>query len=142
MPKVSMTALLTSVVKRNWPKGTRVELIFHSDLYSGLKPGDQGTVSMVDSLGTVHVNWDNGSTLGLVLGEDHWRMVPPSTTFFVIRFGEEDGVAVEVTDAFVNILKGEDKDAQITIHLDHGEARELAETILEEIGSERNFRSV
>ena len=33
------------------------------------------TLSMilfVDSTGTVHVNWDNGSTLGLVKGVDQW----------------------------------------------------------------------
>jgi hypothetical protein len=30
---------------------------------------------MVDDLGTVHVRWDNGSTLGLVPGEDRWEEI-------------------------------------------------------------------
>ena len=31
---------------------------------------------MVDDVGTVHVRWDNGSTLGLVPGEDRWTEEP------------------------------------------------------------------
>jgi hypothetical protein len=36
-----------------------------------LKPGDQGTVTCVDSIGTVFVDWDNGSSLGAAYGADH-----------------------------------------------------------------------
>lgn len=50
----------------------RVKLIRTSDPYTALKSGDTGTVTSIDSLGTVHVQWDNGSTLGLVKGEDLW----------------------------------------------------------------------
>ena len=56
-------------------KGDRVELIHTSDPYTSLKPGDQGTVQMVDDAGTVHVKWDSGSTLGLIPGEDRFRRV-------------------------------------------------------------------
>lgn len=50
----------------------RVRLIRTSDPYTSLKSGDEGTVMFSDDLGTVHVKWDNGSTLGLVKGEDLW----------------------------------------------------------------------
>lgn len=50
-----------------------VELIAMSDPYSKLKPGDRGTVSMVDDTGTVFVRWDNGSGLGVVYGVDQIR---------------------------------------------------------------------
>lgn len=46
--------------------GKRVELVSCSDPYTKLSPGTLGTVTFVDSLGTVFVTWDNGSTLGLV----------------------------------------------------------------------------
>lgn len=55
--------------------GDRVELLAMNDPYTRLRPGTQGTVTFVDSLGTVHVKWDDGSQLGLVPGEDHWREV-------------------------------------------------------------------
>ncbi len=30
-----------------------------------------GTLNFIDDLGTFHCNWDNGRTLGLVMGEDY-----------------------------------------------------------------------
>lgn len=54
-----------------YPKGTRVELVSMNDPYNKtLKPGDQGTVICVDDIGTLHVAWDCGSSLGVVYGED------------------------------------------------------------------------
>ena len=56
--------------------GNRVKLVRTSDPYTKLEPGELGTVSLIDSLGTVHVNWDSGSNLGLVPGEDDFVVVP------------------------------------------------------------------
>ncbi len=56
-------------------KGKRIELISITDPYTNLRPGDRGTVDFVDDMGTIHVAWDNGSTLGLVPGEDQYRFV-------------------------------------------------------------------
>lgn len=58
-----------------WPRGTRVRLLAASDPYTRLRPGAAGTVRLVDSVGTVHVLWDNGSTLGLIPGEDKWELI-------------------------------------------------------------------
>ena len=56
-------------------RGKRIELISTSDPYTELKPGDLGIVDFVDDMGTIHVTWDNGSTLGMVPGEDQYRFV-------------------------------------------------------------------
>ena len=56
-------------LKEQYPPGTRVELICMDDPYSKLKPGDQGTVSFVDDIGTVHIR-DCGSSLGVAYGID------------------------------------------------------------------------
>jgi Domain of unknown function (DUF4314) len=57
-------------------KGDRVELVHSNDPYTRLKPGERGTVSLVDSLGTVHVRWDSGSNLGLVAEDgDAWLVL-------------------------------------------------------------------
>ena len=61
--------------KRRYPAGTRVELVFMDDPYRDMPKGLKGTVRMVDDTATVHVNWDNGSTLGAVYGEDKIRRV-------------------------------------------------------------------
>lgn len=58
-------------------EGTRVELISSTDIFTRLRPGEQGTVNFIDSQGTLHVIWDNGSKLGLIPGEDHWLELVP-----------------------------------------------------------------
>jgi hypothetical protein len=57
-------------IKEQYPPGTRFELICMDYPYYKLKPGDQGTVSFVDYIGTVHINWDCGSSLGVAYGID------------------------------------------------------------------------
>lgn len=61
--------------KARYPSGTRVELISMDDPYTRLVPGDRGTVDMVDDIGTVHIKWDQGSYLGLVPGEDSFKVI-------------------------------------------------------------------
>jgi len=56
-----------------YPQGTRVELIEMNDPYSSLTPGEKGTVSMIDDMGTIFVDWDSGSTLGIIYGVDKIR---------------------------------------------------------------------
>lgn len=46
--------------------GKRVRLVYCNDPYTRLRPGDEGTVVLVDDMDTVHVSWDSGSQLGLV----------------------------------------------------------------------------
>ena len=49
-----------------WKKGDRVRLIRCNDEYTELQPGTEGTISLIDDFGTIHVDWDNGSRLGMV----------------------------------------------------------------------------
>lgn len=63
-------------LRRQYPAGCRVELVSMEDPYSRLKPGAHGTVLSVDDIGTIHVNWDCGSSLGVAYGEDHVRRLP------------------------------------------------------------------
>ena len=62
-------------LQREYPPGTRVELIEMNDPYTKLSPGELGTVVAVDSIGTIHVDWDCGSSLGVAYGEDRCRKV-------------------------------------------------------------------
>ena len=62
-------------LKEYYKPGTRVMLIRMSDPYTNLRQGDRGTVTLVDDIGTIHVNWDCGSSLGVVFGEDECRRI-------------------------------------------------------------------
>ena len=66
---------LLKQLREYYKPGTRVMLIRMNDLYTNLRQGDRGTVTMVDDIGTIHVNWDRGSTLGVVFGEDECRRI-------------------------------------------------------------------
>ena len=63
-------------LRERFPQGTRVELVHMDDPYNTkLFPGCKGTVRCVDDMGTIHVSWDCGSSLGIVYGEDSCRKV-------------------------------------------------------------------
>lgn len=55
--------------------GDRIVLEYTSDEYTKLQPGDKGTVRSIDDFGTVRVDWDSGSRLGLISEEgDRWHV--------------------------------------------------------------------
>jgi len=61
--------------RARYTQGARIELVLMSDPYTSLKAGDRGTVTFTDDTGTVFADWDNGSTLGAVYGEDEIRLL-------------------------------------------------------------------
>ena len=59
------------VLRVQYPKGCRVRLNRMDDPYRlDLKEGSPGNVRFVDDIGTIHVAWDCGSSLGVLFGED------------------------------------------------------------------------
>ena len=61
---------LLKQLREYYKSGARVMLIRMSDPYTNLRQGDRGTVSFVDDIGSIHVNWDRGSSLAVLFGED------------------------------------------------------------------------
>jgi len=62
-------------IKEQYPKGTRIEIISMNDPYSSIESGTKGTIERVDDIGTLHMKWDNGRTLGVVPGEDSFKVI-------------------------------------------------------------------
>ncbi len=56
-------------LRKQYPIGCVVKLILMDDSFTP-KRGTLGKVFYIDDTGTIHVNWDNGSTLGVVFGVD------------------------------------------------------------------------
>lgn len=54
--------------------GDRVECISMDDPQA-VPAGTRGTVYHIDGMGTIHVRWDNGSGLGLIPGEDQYKII-------------------------------------------------------------------
>ncbi|MHB1154860.1 MAG: DUF4314 domain-containing protein [Eubacteriales bacterium] len=55
--------------------GTRVELIKMDDPYNKLMPGDKGTTTFIDDIGSIGVFWDCGSSLNLLNNVDSYRII-------------------------------------------------------------------
>ena len=70
---ISQERRLAEREKQEYPPGTRLVLINMTDPYNPVPPGTRGTVRMVDDIGTLHMKFDNGRTLGIVPGEDSFR---------------------------------------------------------------------
>lgn len=66
---------VVDAIKREFKSGTRIKLIHMSDDIHPIPDGMLGTVDHVDDMGTVHVNWDNGRYLGVVLEEDEIEVI-------------------------------------------------------------------
>lgn len=64
-----MTKMQLENLKALYPKHTKVQLVHMRDEYAPPE-GTIGYVTNVDDMGTIHVNWQNGSSLGLVEGVD------------------------------------------------------------------------
>ena len=71
-------------LREQYPRGTRVELIRMDDPQAP-PVGTKGTVIAVDDIGTIHVKWDDGSTLGIAFGADVCRVLVGEFTDTVRR---------------------------------------------------------
>ena len=66
---------MAKVYKEMYPKGTRIELIEMGDDPRPIPPGTKGTVRVVDDMGTIHCDFDNGRRLGLIPSEDRFKII-------------------------------------------------------------------
>jgi hypothetical protein len=56
-------------------RGRRIRLLSASDPHTRLQPGALGTITGVDSQGTLLIGWDEGSRLGLLPDEDDFEIL-------------------------------------------------------------------
>lgn len=61
-------------LRDRYKSGTRVELLRMDDVKAP-PIGTRGTVTGVDDIGSIMVNWDNGSGLSVAYGEDLCKVV-------------------------------------------------------------------
>ena len=57
-------------LREEFIEGAVVELIEMNDPYHPVPSGTRGKVTDVDDMGTIHVRWSTGSSLGVAYGED------------------------------------------------------------------------
>ena len=77
-----MDRKMVNFIKEQYPPGTRFRLNSMEDPYAPIAPGTEGVVDFVDDIGTIHMKWNNGRSLGIVPGEDSFSVLPPRLTTF------------------------------------------------------------
>ncbi len=61
-------------LRSQYPKGTRLELLYMEDPYV-ISEGTVGEADFVDDIGSIHMKWENGRGLALIPGVDKFRRV-------------------------------------------------------------------
>lgn len=73
MNQIDFSKNFANRMKETYPPGTRVLLLGIGDDPRPVEDNTRGTVKVVDDVGTLHCNFDNGRCLGIVPGEDSFR---------------------------------------------------------------------
>lgn len=61
-------------LRKMYPVGAKVELVRMNDIQAP-PVGTKGVVDFIDDIGTIHIKWENGSSLGVVYGEDLCKVI-------------------------------------------------------------------
>ena len=62
-------------IRKRYPPGSRIMMEHMGYDPCPVEYGEMGTILGVDDIGTIHVSWDCGRLLGVIPGEDSFRVV-------------------------------------------------------------------
>lgn len=93
--------------KKMYPEGTRIELLSMENDPRPVASGTRGTVTLVDDIGQLQVAFDDGRLLGVVPGEDSFRVLTQSEIEVEQREKEEyadfgDGCQIKLPEKPIN----------------------------------------
>ena len=97
-------------VRNDYPVGARVRLVRMEDVQAP-PIGTKGTVIGVDDTASIMVNWDSGSRLNIVYGEDRCIKLNPVTTI-CYREKDEWKDRQEAVDLFLRAMAGSEGSEQ------------------------------
>ena len=63
------------LLRQKYKPGTKVQLIKMYDYISPVSSGTIGSVDFIDDIGNIHMKWENGSRLSLIVGLDEFRIL-------------------------------------------------------------------
>ena len=75
-----MDRKIVNFIKEQFLPGTRILFNSMEDPNAPIPPVTEGEVDFVDDDGAIHVKWDNGESLALIIGEHNFTALPPKVT--------------------------------------------------------------
>ena len=114
-------------LREQYPVGSRIKLReMGTDDPCPIKPGSMGTLQCIDDMGTFHVAWDDGRSLGLVIGQDSFSVSPPPLQTLKLY--------MPMTATYYD-----EDDPEQDITMDSREAAQYAPQIINALQSERRW---
>ena len=62
-------------LRKQYPVGTKIRLISMRDEKYPILPGTIGEVTHIDDMGSIHMKWQNGSSLALIPEVDSFKVL-------------------------------------------------------------------
>ncbi len=107
-------------LRQQYPVGARVILVKMDDKFSPPPPGTKGTVKGVDDIGSILVDWDNGSSLSVVYGEDVCKLLNYVKTicYGTERTFDDRQEAIDFYETCVVNSEGSERERYVEILID------------------------
>ena len=105
---------IVNELRKKYPKGTRIKCVLMKDKYNPVPSGTIGSVRNIDDAGTIHMAWENGSSLGLVVDEDIFEVIAEDIKVddVIVCNGQKIKVATILTQDSYIFLKEEIHDIE------------------------------
>jgi hypothetical protein len=122
-------------------KGMRIRNITMND-DNPVDEGMEGTIINIDSLGTIHVRWDDGRTLGVIPGVDEYELLPnevsESKDFKISKEAKKNPVVKKINKNFKTSLnRGKVKDIKVESESKKISIKDEVQRILDSIKSSK-----
>ena len=72
-------------LRKQYPKGTKLQLISMRNEKYPILPGTVGVVTHIDDAGSIHMRWENGSSLALIPEIDSFQTVSVGVDQFAVN---------------------------------------------------------
>ena len=62
-------------IKGLYPVGSKIKIISMGEDINPIESGTVGVIKAIDDIGTLHCEFENGRSLGVIVGEDRFEII-------------------------------------------------------------------
>lgn len=95
-------------IKKQYKIGQKVRLIKMYDYVAPIPPLTTGIIKYIDDLGTLHIMWEDGRRLGIIVGVDEFEIICPKCNSKMV-YKEYDYFCTKCSKIYLEFLEYEEK---------------------------------